>query len=1815
MRKRIIASLLLITLILTAIPLEALAGENTDAVMELSRKSYILDLIGSEDGPEYRSGALLSANMNAKQMEDCLEELLSSDIEGVLCELEDLVTYGERSDTNEVSNRVTLGDYGEAVKLLDSLRQIWMEAKGCKDIISEDRDIIASCYEALEAGDVFTTEHERESLAHKIIEKADDLEKQMAYAADCYSTWKNTMKSARNRLVAASSPTAVTDVPADELQNHIVTLKTGRAAEMKSLASKEPNSAGKDIVIDVVSIHEIRIYALDENKQPLKDAVIYCWNADESITDPKRGTARFPNEEGYVTVPISELGADENHYLTAGYEVSCPGYRTQYAQANYILGGEIFWCYLQENDPKEDVYVAGISLNGYDCKWYEKELYITDENTADQTVTLFLRSQSGSDFSGTAEMKYKDRFSGDYSKLYADYSSSRGAATATFKSKLCQNVAVDQENAMTFNLSTSTSNAEITPTLKSEEARLGKTQCAKDDALINSLYFGKISLAFPGDVPFLNSIGLNFDVPEILKNHVFLLTNCSGLWAVFATTGPSPMTKSIEKLNSNWMTSDSKRLDNITKTMVTENSKWTKQQIEQEYKTARYDNNVPGLFGGKKIYGNASFVVSGTYDLKEMDFTAIFGLQVGFRGDWTKQFLLGGVVPATVGWGFDVSASTFFKFKHKGWDFDGVDINFDFRLMGYMSGGPGIRMNMFGKRFTVALGFKFQLALLLSVPIFTSATGPKDDPTFTFNIGLSFFADILFVHFTWNIWSGTGILNIRTKDFEFHSKPFWSKASSAEPLTSASGLALGESDGLGTTMEEEIHLQDDINGDTQWPYNIYGFANDADAAPTYFTVHWEGSGDYKSDSDYIFWVEDGKSVKFTATNYDNPVEQSFNIPADVQKHLDDGDWRITGVRAASDSVVYNVPVREFDHDEIQKVQLATVTVTIGTGWETVSEQQGDETITQEVPTGTVTVTRVFLYKGSMSQLQYPGDDNKLHDVVFVNQLDVPISDALGMIYIANLDGWSSPYYAQIEEDVVLIPSSAKPVVTLGTLDSSSISNALDATAEEDKANGWDVNNDLSASGLVYFTCGDLSGDIVPAVCRGGGLPDGKPVKMLTGGDGSFGFEIVLMEDGSLWYVSADRAYSEQIIETGLADNMGDIAIVRTDYDEENRYATYTLFCTPKAEESYGDEPSSPLQSVVLECDNGYYYGGEVTDYDVDLNGAPIFAGRIMNESYLYWFETFEDEETGENRTAVQGMCYSPKYNMMTSPYRLGVLKGSDGTAPDGFIAASAPLCSQVMSNGDMIITKAWLSDAEEGETDAENVLSTYKVNVVRRVANDLMGAGTENPAVSAGRDTNMLFTILNKGNVPILGFDFNIYHKNSSGEKELVQTSHVDVTDQSKNKVTFLRKGYSATSPAVFTGEYSARRTPGLFDMINGDEWNITRFNSSRMNGSGSIFVSIPALMPEGIQTYTMVFAVPMDWENKTEITCEIDKTYVPKYVADVFSLSEETETTAEERSQMPVLAVAKSINSNGLLAAGEGAPADVALAGTMENFSEKEPSSLAGQGGLLSDEYGMPMTFTYSPALKDVEFDAVNLSIKCRVFDKNGEKYVTITVTQEGQTDNVAPRGVTLQSFVDEEDNPSFAYTFKTHHDDGQMVYSMTLPEKTLTNGRCADYVKVTVTDTVEDNEEVTEFDDVCLLELNETLKITSQPESTTVKEGENAEFSVEVAGGQQPYKYTWQKLEDGKWVDIKGGDEATLVLKKVKDKMDGMVIRCVIEDAAEGRVVSDSVTLTVKTEENPIVPDTGDHNNTSTWILITVLSFLAFYAGLVFVRKKRED
>ncbi|MBO5967435.1 MAG: hypothetical protein J6S14_02920, partial [Clostridia bacterium] len=97
-----------------------------------------------------------------------------------------------------------------------------------------------------------------------------------------------------------------------------------------------------------------------------------------------------------------------------------------------------------------------------------------------------------------------------------------------------------------------------------------------------------------------------------------------------------------------------------------------------------------------------------------------------------------------------------------------------------------------------------------------------------------------------------------------------------------------------------------------------------------------------------------------------------------------------------------------------------------------------------------------------------------------------------------------------------------------------------------------------------------------------------------------------------------------------------------------------------------------------------------------------------------------------------------------------------------------------------------------------------------------------------------------------------------------------------------------------------------------------------------------------------------------------------------------------------------------------------------------------------------------------------------------------------------------------------------------------------------------------------------------NDPLRIDIQSQEVIVDIGQIADLFVEVAGGKEPYKYSWQSLNGNNWAILRESDQHSgqggAVLSCTPNKTGTNLYRCVITDADGNSITSDEIILTVK-------------------------------------------
>ena len=430
---------------------------------------------------------------------------------------------------------------------------------------------------------------------------------------------------------------------------------------------------------------------------------------------------------------------------------------------------------------------------------------------------------------------------------------------------------------------------------------------------------------------------------------------------------------------------------------------------------------------------------------------------------------------------------------------------------------------------------------------------------------------------------------------------------------------------------------------------------------------------------------------------------------------------------------------------------------------------------------------------------------------------------------------------------------------------------------------------------------------------------------------------------------------------------------------------------------------------------------------------------------------------------------------------------------------------------------------------------------------ELQAAVPNDPCVCAGDYIDLILSVRNTGNLPLSGLDVKVKKDN-----QVIQTLHINCAQpqESTNKFS------TANGDITRKGLYTIRRVDGMYDALNGDSWNITSTNSNGVTTQRNVRTTL--LMPGDTQSYKAKLLIPADWDGKVDLTAEIVQTVGAKQF--------------------------------GALLTENGRPLSNALVLTTD----------------ATNDDPVLMRLTSEMAHKIVNTNSHDLMLSAQLFNREGETYVRVSIlNRSGNTKSRSRVVPTLTSSYNGQ--TLFSHTFQNAMED-DYGYSMDIPLQTLTAGRRLDELDLNVS-SKEDYAEFADADNHVRLSLFPKLYIAQQPESLNLVEKQDALFVVSADGGQQPYRYQWQKLNaEGRWVDLPGANQNSYQLAKVTLAQSGLTLRCVVTDEAGDSVTSDSAVLSVFS-----LPQTGDETQPALWMLLAVAS--AALIALLCFRRRKDD
>ena len=620
-----------------------------------------------------------------------------------------------------------------------------------------------------------------------------------------------------------------------------------------------------------------------------------------------------------------------------------------------------------------------------------------------------------------------------------------------------------------------------------------------------------------------------------------------------------------------------------------------------------------------------------------------------------------------------------------------------------------------------------------------------------------------------------------------------------------------------------------------------------------------------------------------------------------------------------------------------------------------------------------------------------------------------------------------------------------------------------------------------------------------------------------------------------------------------------------------------------------------LEPVVRD-DTGITFTATKYAYDLVIPDGQFRLTYMGETPYIYWLSAMPDpDRKDENKWRVWIVAFDMATNAMTdasvfAEFSLPIYQAS-------FFAQMLYRTVKIkdtrlhdlmlMGNGRSYFTIVPNEIPKGYEQYLPSPMALCSFTELMKPVVNLEAAITQAPAVSAGNYEDISLALMNSGNMGVSTFDVAMYEVTDGKEgSKPVETVHVNCVEPEKSKIT-MRDG-----KLEMTGIKVAHRAEDFDYTARQRDWVLSQekkayrvkaygtrneVESVKTLDSDTQYVKSEVLMPGSVGVYNTAFLIPESWRGKKTLRFKLTKLSV--------------------RSNLARLA--------GNAANGEAS--DLLTYVLDEDTGNLMLEPPAQSNGLSANAIrtGLFANATKGSTL-DLELNVHDLSVSHRVYRGwDGEKWLDIILH------NYAAFGdnpkLSCAVYVDGATDPYYVdLPYFENALASRATQTVSMPFSALVDDPSAHSrarVEVTVVgreDGVPINNEFTVY-----LGGSDALRFIDEPEDTTVQEGEDVVFEVEVTGGARPYTYQWQIWDPihEKWVDLPGFTEATMRRKDIEKKWDGCRFRCVVTDAEGTQIITQEFTLTVRDR----VP-TGDNSNLPLYLAVA----LAALALLWLVRRR---
>ena len=625
MFKRILSLVLTLAVLLSALPAQA------DSFTPLSAgEIQAARALAAMDGeyPAWQKGMAPSSGMNALQVQQYLEWLLSDEVGGLMNEILDSAQLLELAEAGRGASLSAVSG---------TLQQLRNRLSYYRDELEQGR---LSIYNDLnQLGTAALTEQARLRLALRVREDVAQLNSIIKTVLSSYAQYHAMLEAYEGNLAAqfppADSPTGVLDAAKNAL---LAAAKELTGDEQKNLSAMN----GVDFSVIALSSKQFGFIVRDADGKPIEKANVSVSCASQPTLNDSAET----DENGLATFLVKDFNPNENNKVTVSVIVMKDNfYCIREMRATTLRGGST-------ETVRLDAYAGNPFLrmacyNGADMLSQQNSIFYTPKNDATQQFEILVDNFGKKKISGWLYLCYQTYDADGNAVDTEERRSFTSGTSVTFAGAYCSKIVPG--TTVSVRVETPSFNQTYATQMKIEKAVVEEPVFKNTQAI--NFTSGGLSFTFPSSIPFIGGSKMSLDLPFLTGQ---LAIDPSG-YIQFAYG------RNFQSEELSWKS---------------ESLKDTQQRMDDADKRAQRDANAvdnrvyknAGATDQIKFLGNVTAAVTVfaglqgriKEDASYFRLTGAGGVQAAFKGGYGWQFLVGGMIPMFAALDFTFSLGSSF---------------------------------------------------------------------------------------------------------------------------------------------------------------------------------------------------------------------------------------------------------------------------------------------------------------------------------------------------------------------------------------------------------------------------------------------------------------------------------------------------------------------------------------------------------------------------------------------------------------------------------------------------------------------------------------------------------------------------------------------------------------------------------------------------------------------------------------------------------------------------------------------------------------------------------------------------------------------------------------------------------------------------------------------------------------------------------------------------------------------------------------------------------------------------------------------------